>query len=242
MSRFGFTGRELDRLSGLMDYRARWYDARLGRFLTVDPIGFAAGDANLYRYVLNRPTGLIDPTGMTAEPGGLPDFAGTTAATIGQAAVGVVAGAAQAVATTVTGIADLAWFAFDAAVFAGNAALYKVTKDLGELTGSETLKGLSQGFHAESLGKLNGAFVDCGDPFMDFARGIGRTTRAISPIKGLTQRWNEQVDDLKKVLPPSIARAIEVGQVAGDIVGFFLDPGDVLGAVGKVVADLWEGG
>ena len=68
VSRYGFTGRELDRLSGLMDYRARWYEPRLGRFLSVDPIGFSAGDPNLYRYVLNRPTSLVDPTGHQAAP------------------------------------------------------------------------------------------------------------------------------------------------------------------------------
>ena len=63
---FGYPGRELDSFSGMMDYRARWYDPALGRFLTVDPIGFAAGDPNLYRYVFNEPTRLIDPTGNEA--------------------------------------------------------------------------------------------------------------------------------------------------------------------------------
>jgi uncharacterized protein RhaS with RHS repeats len=46
-----------------MDYRARWYDTGAGRFVSVDPTGFGAGDPNLYRYVLNRPTDLVDPTG-----------------------------------------------------------------------------------------------------------------------------------------------------------------------------------
>ena len=61
--RFGFVGRELDNVSGMMDYRSRWYDPGLGRFLTVDSIGFAGGDTNLYRYVHNNPLGAIDPTG-----------------------------------------------------------------------------------------------------------------------------------------------------------------------------------
>jgi RHS repeat-associated protein len=62
--RYGYTGRELDRVSGMMDYRARWYDPRLGRFLTRDPLGFAAGDPNLYRYVHNDPFDAVDPTGL----------------------------------------------------------------------------------------------------------------------------------------------------------------------------------
>ncbi|MBX9716763.1 MAG: hypothetical protein K2X42_09230, partial [Burkholderiaceae bacterium] len=70
--RFGYTGRELDAQTGLMDYRARWYDNSLGRFVSRDPIGFAAGDANLYRYVDNRPLDRIDPTGRAAQQ---PSFA-----------------------------------------------------------------------------------------------------------------------------------------------------------------------
>ena len=41
----------------------RWYDAGVGRWLSEDPIGFAAGDANLYRYVGNGATNATDPTG-----------------------------------------------------------------------------------------------------------------------------------------------------------------------------------
>ncbi len=63
-----YTGREPDPATGLIYYRARWFDPRLGRFISNDPIDFAAGDANLSRYVGNStlnavdPSGLIDPT------------------------------------------------------------------------------------------------------------------------------------------------------------------------------------
>ncbi len=43
---------------------ARWYDPEVGRWLSEDPIGFGAGDANLYRYVGNGVTGDIDPSGL----------------------------------------------------------------------------------------------------------------------------------------------------------------------------------
>lgn len=63
---FTFTGREYDPESGLYYYRARHYDPRAGKFLTKDPIGFAGGDVNLYRYVRNNPVNLIDPSGLQA--------------------------------------------------------------------------------------------------------------------------------------------------------------------------------
>jgi hypothetical protein len=39
------------------------YDPSIGRWLQEDPIGFAAGDPNLYRYVGNDPLNNTDPTG-----------------------------------------------------------------------------------------------------------------------------------------------------------------------------------
>jgi RHS repeat-associated protein len=60
---FGFTGREAD-ASGLHYYRARYYDSRLQRFITEDPVGLAGGDVNLYEYVANDPQNLVDPLGL----------------------------------------------------------------------------------------------------------------------------------------------------------------------------------
>ena len=45
----------------------RWYDAGVGRWLSQDPIGFAAGDANLYRYVGNGATEFTDPSGLSGK-------------------------------------------------------------------------------------------------------------------------------------------------------------------------------
>ncbi len=54
-NRFMFTGREWIKEIELYDYRNRMYSQTLGRFLQPDPIGFNAGDVNLYRYVANNP-------------------------------------------------------------------------------------------------------------------------------------------------------------------------------------------
>ncbi len=62
-SRYQFTGREWDSFSNLQFSRARWYDPTVGRFISEDPIGFNGGDVNLYGYVLNQPTQLVDPLG-----------------------------------------------------------------------------------------------------------------------------------------------------------------------------------
>jgi uncharacterized protein RhaS with RHS repeats len=40
------------------------YDPTVGRFITLDPIGFEGPDANTYRYVGNSPTNATDPTGL----------------------------------------------------------------------------------------------------------------------------------------------------------------------------------
>jgi RHS repeat-associated protein len=62
--RWGFTGREHDTDTGLRYHRARYVDLVLGRWMSNDPIGFDAGDVNLYRYVRNSPTAFTDPLGQ----------------------------------------------------------------------------------------------------------------------------------------------------------------------------------
>jgi RHS repeat-associated protein len=60
---FQYTARESDTETGLYYYRARYYDASSGRFISEDPIGFRGG-INKYGYVLNRPVVFSDPLGL----------------------------------------------------------------------------------------------------------------------------------------------------------------------------------
>ena len=62
--RFKFTGREYDSEVSSWYFRARHYDPSSGRFMSEDPKSFAAGDENIFRYCLNQPSGIVDPTGL----------------------------------------------------------------------------------------------------------------------------------------------------------------------------------
>ncbi|WP_458250536.1 RHS repeat-associated core domain-containing protein [Geobacter anodireducens] len=59
---YGYTGREPD-TTGLVYYRARYYDPSTGTFIQKDPIGLTGG-VNPYAYVQNNPVNLTDPEGL----------------------------------------------------------------------------------------------------------------------------------------------------------------------------------
>ncbi len=63
-SLFAFTGRALDPATGLQNNWNRWYDAKVGQWISEDPIGFEGRDANLCRYVGNATTTSVDPSGL----------------------------------------------------------------------------------------------------------------------------------------------------------------------------------
>jgi RHS repeat-associated protein len=63
-NRFMFTGREYVSQFGIYEYRNRAYHPGLGRFMSEDPKGFAAGDYNLFRYCHNDPIDFTDPMGL----------------------------------------------------------------------------------------------------------------------------------------------------------------------------------
>jgi RHS repeat-associated protein len=73
---YGYTGREPDG-TGLVYYRARYYDPRSGRFTQRDPIGLRGG-LNPYAYVGNNPVNFTDPGGTRLEAVQLPGSNGRT--------------------------------------------------------------------------------------------------------------------------------------------------------------------
>jgi RHS repeat-associated protein len=69
-------GGRYDGETGLYDFRNRFYDPEKGRWLNLDPIGFAAGDSNLYRYESGGPTNALDPAGLQGFGGGYGGYGG----------------------------------------------------------------------------------------------------------------------------------------------------------------------
>jgi RHS repeat-associated protein len=64
-----FASMEFDSSTGLYYDHARYYDAAIGRFVSQDPMGFAAGDTNLYRYLGNDPSNDIVKEDITNPSG-----------------------------------------------------------------------------------------------------------------------------------------------------------------------------
>ena len=141
--RFGYTGRERDRETGLQYNRARYYDPSTGAFIGQDPIGFAAGDANLYRYVGNSPLIAIDPFGLmgTDLDAGRVATTGLRTLGVGLAVVGISGLAVAATPLTLTGLAvigvgALGVSAISSAYRRSNQAIGAGNSNLGELFGA----------------------------------------------------------------------------------------------------------
>ena len=60
---YKYNGKEWDDKTKWYDYGARHYDAALGRFTTMDPLGEVNYSSGSYTYCLNNPIKYIDPTG-----------------------------------------------------------------------------------------------------------------------------------------------------------------------------------
>ncbi len=62
-NRYRFQGREWSAVTGLTNFRMRWYDAETGRWLSKDPIGLSGG-LNLYAFCGDNPIQHADPLGQ----------------------------------------------------------------------------------------------------------------------------------------------------------------------------------
>jgi RHS repeat-associated protein len=65
-NQYKYSGKELQTELNLdsYDFGARHYDTRLGRWMTMDPLGIISDELSPYNYVENNPMNMIDPDGM----------------------------------------------------------------------------------------------------------------------------------------------------------------------------------
>lgn len=128
LTRYGFTGRELDPLTRLMNYRARWYDPNQGRFLTEDPIGLAGG-LNLYSYVANNPLRFLDPSGLSLKT----FFQGLLQGGVEGLVAGAIAGLVFGALTTITAGTALVVLVPILTALVGAAAAVQLASEIKEL-------------------------------------------------------------------------------------------------------------
>ena len=64
--RYRFQGCEFSAVTGLVNFRARWYDPRTGRWLSRDPIRIMGG-VNLYAFCSNSPVCVNDQGGIVRD-------------------------------------------------------------------------------------------------------------------------------------------------------------------------------
>ncbi|MBK27072.1 MAG: hypothetical protein CME70_23915 [Halobacteriovorax sp.] len=91
---FTYTNREFDEESGLYYYRARMYDANVGRFLSVDPHPGSSSSPithlSKYIYTANNPIRLLDPSGEKFKIGKVFQAVAAISISVGLIAVGTL--------------------------------------------------------------------------------------------------------------------------------------------------------
>jgi hypothetical protein len=188
------------------------YNPSTGRFLSEDPIGFASGDTNLYRYVSNRPIEYLDPDGRLAISG--------SALLIG-GAIGAVSGGVSAylsggdISAILTGAAIGAG-AGVASVLVGAASL-----GAGAIAGFNGLIGAGTNLAGQLLDK-NRCTIDIGSiAISGFAGSLG----AFAGMGAANNSFfNNPVinNTLVNINSPTLGQT--AGAVVGGAVGGFFDP------------------
>jgi RHS repeat-associated protein len=132
---------------GIDYYRARYYNPQTGRFISEDPAGYFGGGTNFYAYAGNDPIYFRDPYGLSfwsCFGNGFENGVLTTAAVV-VVTTAVVAAAPElaAVATGVTLVGGAAGLVSTGYSMLTNPSANNLGYNLGSLTGSSIVGGLS---------------------------------------------------------------------------------------------------
>jgi RHS repeat-associated protein len=230
-TRYLYTGRDWDSDSGLQYNRARWYDPQTGRWISEDPIGFAAGDANLARYVGNGVTYATDPSGRER---------GTVQLILQQAAS--AARLARTAAAKAEAVRDAA-VAFRKVVCKAkslsqiNDAFKKVEEALASAKRAEQAM-------SKSLQTLQGMVKDAKNIGVNISRAkdglkqsgsaVGKAKAAMRDARGLYQKWKSfDFNNFWHIFGQSKHKLDGLVNVCGDAVAAFAKLSNAAGAAIK---------
>ena len=184
---FGFTGRPFDDDAALYDYRARWYDPEVGRFASEDPLGFAAGDANLYRYAGNSPVMHVDPSGLCFT--GLANAARSVGNVMGGAiaSVGSYFGSSSPTLSTLAGSIGQAF----------GSSVSCVGSSIGQAFSSV---GVSAGYLGQAISTVGGWANSITSPATMWASSVGTAVaRTVSSLVPYSTARLAPLDDLPTI-------------------------------------------
>jgi hypothetical protein len=174
-------------------------DIKIGRFVSEDPIGFAAGDPNIYRYVGNSPTNFVDPFGLECQCSsttsnidyGTVAAEGAKSAAIGLATVAGVglavgAGVISAPAVAVIGGALLLYSAGSSLFRRSEQARISGNNSLSEIAGATALDtfgfgGLAEGIRGREL--VTGRCLNTDERSRGIGQGIGNALTLVAGAK-----------------------------------------------------------
>jgi RHS repeat-associated protein len=193
---FAYNGKELDGVSGLYDYGARWYDPQLGRFIQADSFLGNPGQPqslNRYVYTYNNPLRYVDPNGQWPEVpfdiGMLIQAVQETFETMNSALRGYIQQNFGQALHIQENPEDVATYHMVAAVGLMAAAAYNMTEaglTVEDPTGTASAKVSTKGVEGE---------IDAGIGSASVGVGVDGKVSASAKVKGEAGPVNAEVDD-----------------------------------------------
>ena len=201
-NRYMFQGREYSTVTGLYNFRARWYAPTIGRWLSKDPIGLEGG-LNLYVFCGNDPLNYMDPFGCLEAISAYNDWGKIAVAGFDQGGVG---GYAQAAGASIMQAFIDFWGARDVEGASDSSGYY---------SGSDGCKGKSWGYGLYAVGMIG-------------INAIPGGGKAVKPVAGkIAGKYSGKIamvsNKVGKKQVDSIAQKLKIKGVARKEFGKFIE-------------------